>query len=113
MPHSRDSLFLQESLVSLIIEKHKVAGNNGLSLFIGEDMDETKRVRPEEYSLSLADVKVIGGSRNDAVLQVLTYDYAPHRTADAGSIPPSRNYGILHVPRGVALAPLRQSIGPC
>ena len=69
-------------------------------------------LRPEEYGLSLADVKCPGGSINDHVLQVVTYDYAPHRTADAGTIPPSRSYGVMHVPRNMALPPLRQ-MGPC
>ena len=67
-------------------------------------------LRPEEYGLSLADVKCPGGSINDHVLQVLTYEYAPHRTADnPATIPPSRSYGIMHVPRDVLLAPLRQA----
>ena len=90
------------------MDRHRIAGLNGLSLYLGEVVDESALLRPDEYNLSLADVKVTGGSQNDNVLQVVTYDYAPHRTAEAGTIPPSRNYGILHLPRSVTLPPLRQ-----
>ena len=100
----------QNELVKLIIDKHKVAGMTGLTLYLGETADESSLLRPEEYGLSLADVKCPGGSINDHVLQVLTYEYAPHRTADnPATIPPSRSYGIMHVPRDVLLAPLRQA----
>ena len=98
--------------MKLIIEQHKIAGMHGLSLYLGDAVDESALLRPEEYGLSLADVKCPGGSLNDHVLQVVTYDYAPHRTADAGTIPPSRSYGIMHVPRSVHNPPLRQW-GPC
>lgn len=98
---------MQIELVKLIIEKHKVAGMSGLTLYLGETTDESYLLRPEEYELALADVKCPGGSINDHVLQVLTYDYAPHRTADTGTHPPTRSYGIMHVPCGLLLPPLR------
>ena len=94
--------------MKLIIDRHQVAGMQGLNLYIGEECVEESLLRPEEYGLSLADVKCSGGSINDHVRQVLTYDYAPHRSADTGTHPPTRAYGIMHVPRAVALAPLRQ-----
>ena len=99
----------QNELVKLIIDKHKVAGMTGLTLYLGETADESSLLRPEEYGLSLADVKCPGGSINDHVLQVVTYEYAPHRTTgNAGSI----NYGILHLPTGMPMPQLRQW-GPC
>lgn len=103
---------VQDALVKLIIEKHKLAGMHGLTLYLGDAVEDSAMLRPEEYGLSLADVKCLGGSINDHVLQVVTYDYTPHRTADAGTIPPSRAYGIMHLPRQVLLPPLRQ-MGPC
>jgi hypothetical protein len=90
------------------MDRHRIAGTHGLSLYLGELVDEAAILRPEEYHLSLADVKVTGGSINDHVLQVITYDYRPHRTADAETMPPSRNYGILNLPRSLMLPPLRQ-----
>ena len=98
--------------MKLIIEKHQVAGAQGLTLYLGDAVEETNMLRPEEYGLSLKDVKCPGGSINDHVLQVVTYDYAPHRTVDSGTMPPSRSYGIMHLPRNVLLPPLRQ-MGPC
>jgi hypothetical protein len=110
MTGSRPSLAAcaQEQLVKLVIERHQVAGMHGLSLYLGESVEEASLLRPEEYGLSLGDVKCPGGSINDHVLQVVTYDYQPHRTADTGSIPPSRSYGVMHVPRNVVLPQLRQ-----
>ena len=102
----------QNELISLIVDKHQVVGSHGLNLYLGEQVEEASMLRPEEYGLSLADVKCPGGSINDHVLQVVTYDYLPHRTTDTGSIPPSRSYGIMQVPRHVMLPPLRQ-FGPC
>ena len=106
------SLCRQHDLISLIVDKHQVVGSHGLNLYLGEQVEEANMLRPEEYGLSLADVKCPGGSINDHVLQVLTYDYQPHKTTDTGTIPPSRSYGIMQVPRNVMLAPLRQ-FGPC
>ena len=90
------------------MDRHNIAGTHGLSLYLGELVDEAAILRPEEYHLTLAEVKVTGGSINDHVLQVITYDYRPHRTADAETMPPSRNYGILHLPRSLMAPPLRQ-----
>ena len=101
-----------ETLVNLIMEQHKVAGRQGLSLYLGDAVDESAILRPEEWGLSLADVRVVGGSLNDHVTQVVTYDCAAHRTADTNSIPPSRNFGVLRLPRDVMLPPLR-NWGPC
>ena len=98
----------QKVLVDMIIEQHKVAGMHGLSLYLGEGMSEDSLLKPEEYGLSLADVRCPGGSMNDHVLQVVTYDYGPHRTSDTGTIPRTRSYGIMHVPRQEVLPPLRQ-----
>ena len=99
-------------IVEMIVERHRVAGASGLQLYLGEDIDETNLLRPDEYGLAIGDVKVQGGSINDHVLQVVTYEYAPHRTEDAPTVPPSRNYGTLHLPTGMHMPPLRQW-GPC
>ena len=93
------SLCRQHDLISLIVDKHQVVGSHGLNLYLGEQVEEANMLRPEEYGLSLADVKCPGGSINDHVLQVLTYDYQPHKTTDTGTIPPSRSYGIMQVRR--------------
>ena len=77
--------------MQLITDRHKIASMNGLSLYLGEAVEESTRVRPEEYNLSLAEVKVVGGSANDHALQVITYEYGPHKTADSGTVPPSRS----------------------
>ena len=98
-------------LVDLIIDKHQVAGTYGLNLFMGAEVEDNALLRPEEYALSLSDVNFPCGSMNDQVVQVVTYEYAPHKTQDAGTINPSRIYGISNLPRGLSLPPLRQ-IGP-
>ena len=90
------------SLVQLIIDRHNVAGLANLSLYLGDTVDESTRVRPEEYGLTLADIKVEGGSANDRKLQVLTYEYGPHKTEGGRG-----NYGILSVPQGLRMPALR------
>jgi hypothetical protein len=97
-------------LAQLVFDKHQVAGMQGLNLYLGHDVDENNLLRPEEYGLTLKDINFPCGSLNDHVLQVVTYDYAPHKTADAG-MPPSRQYGILNLPRGLICPPLRP-MGP-
>ena len=99
------------TLVDLIRARHNIASVSDLNLYLGEGADEAAQLRPEEYGLSLADVKVPGGSVNDHILQVVTYEYAPHKTTTLPTIPPSQNFGILHLPQ-VAVAPLRR-YGPC
>ncbi len=54
----------QNKLVDLIMERHSIAGTNGLNLYLGELVDEAAIVRPEEYNLSLADVKGDGRARS-------------------------------------------------
>ena len=89
------------------MEKHKIASTFGLNLYLGTDLDESTLVRQEDYDLKLSDtLKTGGGSLNDHVLQVVTYDYANHKTAEVPGAP--RNYGILRLPREVSLQPLRQ-----
>lgn len=97
--------------MQLIIDKHQVAGTQGLSLYLGTETDEASQLRPEEYGLSLGDVSFPSGSMNDGIVQVVTYEYTPHKTQELGTLPPSRTYGISNLPRGLALPPLRQ-IGP-
>ena len=100
-----------EAVVQLIVDKHRVAGMHGLQLYLGEELDEASLLRPEEYGLSLKDVKCAGGSINDHVLQVLTYDYAPHQSSEqrgGGGQPPGQSYGLSQLPRDVVFPPLRQ-----
>ena len=105
----------QGKIVDLIIERHQVSGVRGLNLYLGEAIDEISLLSPAEYGLSLADVKFPGGSLNDHVLQVVTYDYVPHKGGETEAAPgamAARSYGVLNLPRGVRLPPLR-SMGPC
>ena len=105
----------QGKIVDLIIERHQVSGVRGLNLYLGEAIDEISLLSPAEYGLSLADVKFPGGSLNDHVLQVVTYDYVPHKGGETEAAPgaiAARSYGVLNLPRAVRLPPLR-SMGPC
>ena len=102
-------------VVQLIVDRHEVTHTDpsrdplgALSLYLGEEVDPDTVIRPEEYGLSLKDIKVAGGSINDHVVSVITYDYGRHRTGEVGTLPPSKNYGVSHLPRDVLFAPLRQ-----
>ena len=102
-----------KNVVEMIVERHRVASVSGLHLYLGEECTETSLLRPDEYGLAIGDVKVQGGSINDHVLQVMTYEYAPYRTEDSiATVPPSRNYGVLHLPASMPMPPLRP-YGPC
>ena len=59
-----------KAVVALIMDRHRVASAQGMSLYLGEQVDETALLRPEEYGLALKDVKVPGGSINDYSIQV-------------------------------------------
>jgi len=98
-----------QTLINLIMARHNIAGTYGLTLYIGEKMDESSLLQPQEYDKMLAEVNVYGGSINDNVLQVVTYEYMPHKTEDDSSagIAPARNYGMSNLPRTVVQPPLR------
>ena len=86
-----------------------MSGAQGLNIYLGEELVEEALLRREEYGLSLADFKCRGGSINDHILQVVTYEYAPHKTQDLpGTHPPARSYGIMQLPVMGTLPPLRQ-----
>ncbi|KOO22930.1 hypothetical protein Ctob_002572 [Chrysochromulina tobinii] len=96
-------------LVQLIMDKHQVSGLHGLYLYLGTEVDDSALLRSEEYGLTLKDVNFKNGSINDQIVQVVTYEYAPHKTHDAGTMPPSRSYGISNLPQGLMLPSLRSA----
>jgi hypothetical protein len=93
----------------LIMDKHQVSGLHGLYLYLGTEVDDSALLRSEEYGLTLKDVNFKNGSINDQIVQVVTYEYAPHKTHDAGTMPPSRSYGISNLPQGLMLPSLRSA----
>lgn len=93
----------------LIMDKHQVSGLHGLYLYLGTEVDDSTLLRSEEYGLTLKDVNFKNGSINDQIVQVVTYEYAPHKTHDAGTMPPSRSYGISNLPQGLMLPSLRSA----
>jgi hypothetical protein len=93
----------------LIMDKHQVSGLHGLYLYLGTEVDDSALLRSEEYGLTLKDVNFKNGSINDQIVHVVTYEYAPHKTHDAGTMPPSRSYGISNLPQGLMLPSLRSA----
>ena len=84
----------------LIMDNHSVVSSQGLKLFLGTECEDENLLRPEDYGLTLSDLSVAGGSPNDHVAQVITYQYAPYK----GS------HSILNLPRNTAMAPLKISM---
>lgn len=105
LTHSQTS----KRFAQLIMDKHQVSGMHGLYLYLGTEVDDSALLRSEEYGLTLKDVNFKNGSINDQIVQVVTYEYAPHKTQDAGTMPPSRSYGISNLPQGLMLPSLRSA----
>ena len=61
-------------------------------LFLGEGCDDDALFEPSDYAMSLAELQIVGGSKNDGVRQVVTYEHAPFES-------------ILGLPRSGLVAP--------
>ncbi|KAL1530227.1 hypothetical protein AB1Y20_001142 [Prymnesium parvum] len=84
-----------DSVRKLIMEEHSVPSAAGLRLFMGAGVSEESLLKPEDFNLSLDQLSITGGSKNDNILQVITYEYQPFKS-------------ILNVPRFARPTPLRQ-----
>ena len=78
----------------VLMEQHRLGGSQGLKLFVGESESDESFIKPEDYALPLSSLQLPCGSKNDQIVQVITYSYAPFAS-------------ILNVPREVAPAPMR------
>merc|ERR1712187_892683 len=64
-----------EVVRQLIITQHNVVGNQGLRLFLGEAYTAENEFKPEDFTMKLEELKIAGGSKNDHVRQVVTYEH--------------------------------------
>jgi hypothetical protein len=78
----------------VLMEQHRLGGSQGLKLFVGDRESDESFIKPEDYALPLSSLQLPCGSKNDQIVQVITYSYAPFAS-------------ILNVPREVAPAPMR------
>ena len=85
-----------DAVRSLIMEQHQVPSAPGLRLFLGEGTAEENLLKADDYSLSLEQLSINGGAKNDHVEQVITYEYTPFKS-------------ILNLPRDTRPPVLRQS----
>lgn len=90
----------------LIMDKHGVVSSESLRLFLGTECSAENLLKLDDYSLTLSELSIIGGSRNDHVEQIITYSYAPY-TPYKGS---EGCMGVLALPRGITLAPLKANL---
>ena len=81
-------------LRTVLLEQHRLGGSQGLKLFMGESESDESFIKPEDYGLPLSSLQLPCGSKNDQIVQVITYSYAPFAS-------------ILNLPREVAPAPMR------
>ena len=89
-----------EAVRAVIIAKHRLGGEAGLRLFRGDGVDEENLFKSSDYAMSLDDLKIVGGSKNDTMLrQVITYDYAPFQS-------------ILNLPRETYAPPVSGTAAP-
>ena len=86
----------------LIMDNHSVVSSQGLRLFLGTECADENLLKPDDYSLSLTDLSIAGGSPNDHVEQIITYEYAPFAPYKGSE----GKMGVLALPRGIPLAPL-------
>jgi len=81
-------------LRSVLIEQHELGGSQGLQLFVGESESDEALIKPDDYALPLSSLQLPCGSKNDQIVQVITYTYTPFAS-------------ILSIPRQVAPAPMK------
>ena len=85
-----------DAVRALIVAKHiaprEAEVGVNFRLFRGEGCDDDALFEPSDYALSLAELQIVGGSKNDGVRQVVTYEYAPFES-------------ILGLPRSGLVAP--------
>ena len=84
-------------LRTVLLEQHRLGGSQGLKLFVGESESDESFIKPEDYGLPLSSLQLPCGSKNDQIVQVITYSYAPFAS-------------ILNLPREVAPAPMRPTL---
>lgn len=78
----------------VLMEQHRLGGSQGLKLFVGESESDEGLIKPDDYALPLSSLQLPCGSKNDQIVQVITYTYTPFTS-------------ILNIPREVAPAPMR------
>ena len=78
----------------VLMEQHRLGGSQGLKLFVGESESDESFIKPEDYALPLSSLQLPCGSKNDQIVQVITYTYTPF-------------VSILSIPRQVTPAPMK------
>ena len=73
--------------------EHKLGGSQGLKLYLGEATVDSALI--EDYAQPLSNLRVPCGSKNDHIIQVITYSYTPLAS-------------ILNIPRDVRPPPMMQ-----
>ena len=76
----------------MIIERHSIVGTHGLRLFLGEECTAQNEFKPEDFFVSLEELSMTGGSKNDQIKYIITYEHAPFSS-------------ILNLPRNLAKPP--------
>ena len=84
-----------DALRQLLISEHKLGGSQGLRLYLGEATTEQALIKPEDYALPISNLRVPCGSKNDQIIQVVTYSYQPFAS-------------ILNIPRDVRPPPMKE-----
>jgi len=84
-----------DALRQLLISEHKLGGSQGLWLYLGEATAESALIKPEDYALPISNLRVPSGSKNDQIIQVVTYSYQPFAS-------------ILNIPRDVRPPPMKE-----
>ena len=69
-----------ECVRQLIVERHKVTDVDGLHLFLGESKEKEQEFKEEDYGVPLKELKINGSSKNDHIVQIITYEYAPFKS---------------------------------
>ena len=100
-----------ETVRRLIIDQHQVSIDEGLRMYLGTECVPECEFQSSDFRLRLQELGMIGGSKNDKVVNVITYQYAPFESAlrlPPLAIPTSvatlAKGMSTNIPRGVATA---------
>jgi len=100
-----------ETVRRLIVDQHKVPGGADLRLFLGVGTDPECEFEHADFGLRLEELKMTGGSLNDRVVAIVTYQHAPFDSAlrlpplamaiPVAALPQGMS---THIPRGIVTA---------
>lgn len=90
-----------ETVRRLIVDQHQVSLDAGMRMYLGAECDPDCEFQPSDFMLRLEELEMVGGSKNDRIRNIVTYEHAPF--ASALQLPPlAIPIPVASLPRGMS-----------